>query len=63
MRPEDCIVVEDSPAGVAAARAASMQVIAAPDPAMDHARYADADLVVDDLTALSPEILTGRADA
>jgi pseudouridine-5'-monophosphatase len=61
--PPACVVVEDSPAGVDAARAAGMQVVAAPDPAMDRARYDDADLVVDSLASLTPAILTGRASA
>ncbi len=52
--PSACVVVEDAPSGVAAARAAGMQVIAVPDPGMDRARYGDADLVVDALTALAP---------
>jgi pseudouridine-5'-monophosphatase len=61
--PAACVVVEDAPAGVEAARAAGMQVVAAPDPAMDRARYAEADHVVDDLRTLSPAVLTGRASA
>lgn len=61
--PARCVVVEDAPAGVAAARAAGMRVVAAPDPAMDRARYADADVVVDGLDALTLDLLMGRASA
>ena len=50
----DCVVFEDAPAGVEAARAAGMQVIAVPDVQMDRAKYADADLVIDDFRALTP---------
>jgi pseudouridine-5'-monophosphatase len=59
VEPARCVVVEDSPAGVAAARAAAMQVVAVPDPMMDRARFADADLVVDSLSDLDPDVLTG----
>ncbi|HMJ10224.1 MAG TPA: HAD-IA family hydrolase [Polyangiaceae bacterium] len=45
--PEQCLVFEDSLAGVEAARAANMQVIALPDPHMDRSRFENADLVVD----------------
>jgi pseudouridine-5'-monophosphatase len=45
-QPETCLVFEDSLAGVSAARAAGMQVVALPDPAMDKSRYSEADLVI-----------------
>ena len=56
--PLDCLVVEDAPAGVQAARAAGMQVIAIPDSGMDRCRFTDADLVLStldqiDVTALA----------
>ena len=51
--PAECLVIEDAPAGVAAARAAGMQVIAVPDPALDRAEFAAADLVLDSLTEFS----------
>jgi len=53
--PDRCLVFEDAPSGVAAARAAGMQVVAVPDPAMDRARYGEADLVLDSLDELEPE--------
>jgi pseudouridine-5'-monophosphatase len=57
VEPNTCVVVEDSPVGIAAARAAGMLSIAVPDPAMDRARFSDADLVVASLLDLSPEDL------
>jgi pseudouridine-5'-monophosphatase len=56
-------VVEDAPSGVAAARAAGMRVVAAPDPAMDRSRYRDADLVVEGLHVLSVATLMDPASA
>jgi pseudouridine-5'-monophosphatase len=55
--PADCVVFEDSPFGLAGARAAGMQVVALPDPAMDRARYLDADAIVSGFAELSPEAL------
>ncbi len=55
--PADCLVFEDSPFGVEAARAAGMQVIALPDPAMDRARYTDADAVIEGFAELHPDSL------
>ena len=52
--PSRCVVIEDSPAGIVAAHAAGMQAIAVPDPAMDHSRFDDADLILGSLTELSP---------
>jgi pseudouridine-5'-monophosphatase len=55
--PRGCLVVEDAPAGVAAAHAAGMQVVAVPDPGMERAPFRDADLVVDSLAAITPASL------
>jgi pseudouridine 5'-phosphatase len=55
--PASCLVVEDAPAGVAAAHAAGMQVIAVPDPDNDASRFGDADLVVRSLADVSAATL------
>jgi pseudouridine-5'-monophosphatase len=61
VRPEQCVVVEDAPSGVAAGRAAGMRVVAVPDPAMDRKRYAEADVVVESLAVVTPEVLGLRS--
>ncbi len=54
-KPEQCLVFEDSLAGVAAARAAQMAVVAVPSPDMDHQLYLEADQVLNSLTEFQPE--------
>jgi pseudouridine 5'-phosphatase len=57
VEPGRCAAVEDAPAGVEAARAAGMQVIAIPDPALGRDRVAAADVTLDSLVGLRPEDL------
>ena len=54
VEPADCVVVEDSPAGVAAARAAGMQVVGVPYPGLDPEKLSDADLVLATLEGAGP---------
>lgn len=54
--PEDCVVVEDAPAGVAAGRAAGAQVLGI-DPADEE--YLSADLVVAELAAVQVGLRSG----
>ena len=55
--PQDCVVFEDAPVGLAAAHAAGMQVVAIPDHAMDRAPYAEAELVIGAYADVRPEDL------
>jgi HAD superfamily hydrolase (TIGR01509 family) len=57
--PARCVVLEDAIAGVEAARAAGMAVIAVPSPEISRERVAHADLVVASLGELDPERLAG----
>lgn len=52
--PEHCLVIEDSPAGIEAARAAGMFAIAVPDPHMDDCAYSGAHQVIRSLNELDP---------
>jgi len=63
IRPEDCLVFEDSAAGVLAGKAGSMTVIAVPT-AEDRLlpAFALADLVLESLDELTPEWLIARFD-
>ncbi len=50
--PARCLVLEDSPAGIEAARAAGMYVVAVPDPHMDDEAYGNADQIIRSLNKL-----------
>jgi pseudouridine-5'-monophosphatase len=52
--PEGCLVLEDSPAGVEAARAAGMAIVAVPNPAMQRDAFSTADQILDSLEAFNP---------
>jgi pseudouridine-5'-monophosphatase len=54
--PTRCLVLEDSPAGVLAARAAGMSVIAIPDAALPAERFAQADLIVRSYSELRQQL-------
>lgn len=55
--PERCLVFEDTPKGVQAARAAGMQVIAIPDPQMRSEDFSGALRVLGSLSELAPSDL------
>ncbi len=54
-RPEQCLVFEDSPAGVQAAKQAGMSVVAVPAAYMDRALYHQADEVITQLAEFDPQ--------
>lgn len=55
-KPEQCLVFEDSQAGIEAAKAAGMSAIAVPDPDMDKTLFAKADLILNSLAEFEPEL-------
>jgi HAD superfamily hydrolase (TIGR01509 family) len=52
--PSQCLVLEDAPSGVEAARAAGMPVVAVPNPAVNPDAYRDANQVLSSLEAFDP---------
>ncbi len=52
--PAQCLVFEDSLAGVAAGKAAGMRVVAVPDPAIDPMLYHEADQILRSLEEFDP---------
>ena len=52
--PAACLVFEDAPAGVEAARSAGMRVIALPDRNVDLSQYSGADQILSSLAAFHP---------
>jgi mannitol-1-/sugar-/sorbitol-6-/2-deoxyglucose-6-phosphatase len=58
LTPARCLAVEDSPAGVVAAKDAGMRCVAVPDPLLTgDPRYRRADLVLSSLTELDEQVL------
>jgi pseudouridine-5'-monophosphatase len=55
VEPEDCLVFEDSPSGVTAAKTAGMYAVAVPDSHMPVAHYTHADLMLGSLAEFALE--------
>ncbi len=53
-QPSHCLVIEDSPVGIDAARAAGMFAVAVPDPHMDDSAYSGAHQIVRSLKEIDP---------
>ncbi|MBE9182799.1 HAD-IA family hydrolase [Oculatella sp. LEGE 06141] len=54
-RPDQCLVFEDSIAGVSAAKQAGMSVVAVPAPNMSRTLFQEADQILESLTEFEPE--------
>jgi pseudouridine-5'-monophosphatase len=54
--PERCLVIEDAPSGIEAARAAGMSVVAVPNPAMSREPFRAADQILSSLESFDPAI-------
>mgnify|MGYP001035769864 CR=1 FL=1 len=55
--PENCLVLEDTPAGVTAAKSAGMKVIAIPNAYTKGSDFSNADMVVSSLEAVDLELV------
>ena len=55
INPADCLVFEDSPFGITAAKAAGMYAVAIPDPAMPDEKFTHADRRLQSLETFAPE--------
>lgn len=55
--PEDCLVFEDSPAGVAAGKDAGMKVIAINSNDDDREKLTEANLIVEDFSEITPKVI------
>lgn len=55
-KPENCLVFEDALAGVSAAKAAGMSVVAVPASDMDQSLYQEADQILNSLSEFQPEL-------
>jgi beta-phosphoglucomutase len=55
--PSRCVVIEDAPPGIAAAHAAGMAAVGLASTGRTREELADADLVVDSLSEISPAVL------
>ena len=62
MVPQRCVVVEDAPAGVAAAKAAGMACVGFPSTGRTRNDVAAADLIIRDLSDLSPQVIKELID-
>lgn len=56
--PQECVVFEDAPVGIEAARAAGMKVVAVAT-TFPREKHTDYDLIIDDFVGITPAVLTG----
>ena len=58
LNPEECVVVEDSPPGILAAKNANMKVIALQTPFFDKKDLSNADIIITNLSEIKTIILS-----